>query len=92
MLGGIIFQLSACFSHLEGDLPDCFGLNTVAITVYAIFATEFLVRYAKDTPIRDREGLSKRRMPFNTRLMVVGLYASTLFVYIRYACSSFLLL
>ncbi|KAG8773588.1 hypothetical protein FRC12_002452 [Ceratobasidium sp. 428] len=56
-----------------------------AITVYTLLAAEFLLRYHFDRPVRRREQTSESKARLDTRLsfMVLGLFISTLFIYIR---------
>ncbi|KAF8609445.1 RTA1-domain-containing protein [Ceratobasidium sp. AG-I] len=67
MVAGIIFQMTA-------------------ITIYTLLAAEFLLRYYLDRPVRrptqDGEG-PRSRLDTRVSLMILGLFISTLFIYIR---------
>ncbi|KAG8748533.1 hypothetical protein FRC10_003667 [Ceratobasidium sp. 414] len=56
-----------------------------AITIYTILAAEFLLRYHFGRPVRQREHPvePKARLDARLSLMVLGLFISTLFIYIR---------
>ena len=60
-----------------------------ALTIYAIFISEFLMRYNMDKPIRPSE-TDPGRLTRNLKLQLMGLYLITFFVYVRCAFLSFI--
>ncbi|QRV76303.1 RTA1-like protein [Ceratobasidium sp. AG-Ba] len=56
-----------------------------AISIYTLLAAEFLMRYYTNRPVRRREAPVEHKVRLNTRLslMILGLFISTLFIYIR---------
>jgi hypothetical protein len=64
-----------------------------SIAAYCAFAAEFLIRYARERPIRHIPGESYRgTMDANLKRMLYAMFITTVFIIIRYAAwsSSFL--
>lgn len=85
MLGGIIFQLSNLHLHkiLQRSLM---GLGIVIITIYALLAIEFFVRYAKKRPIRHTADLNygeRPHMGMRLKLMIYAMCFTTVCLFIR---------
>lgn len=62
---------------------------TVSITVYSALATEFILRYLADRPLRSRAAkvdvdVGPRFLDKKTKLMLVGLSFSSVTLFIRY--------
>jgi hypothetical protein len=61
----------------------------VAIAAYCAFAAEFLIRYARDRPIRYVPGEAYRgTMDFRLRCVLYAMFVTTVFIIIRYAARS----
>lgn len=97
MLGGIVFQvgtnLSHCCTSLHYDSND-----TVVMTAFIAFSTEFMWRYFKDVPVSSRSKESSQVTLSNARkgdytgamrFMVYALAVDSVLLYIRYAFGSF---
>ena len=58
-------------------------VDIVIITTYSILATEFLVRYAYDKPIPNREAFKRGVLTMRTKVMLGGLIFNTTCLFIR---------
>ena len=97
MLVGIVFQLGK--RPILGSMSDIIltflSLRSVSLTVFCILVIEYFVRYFKEMPARpllvnnnSNESLTEQfnhpPMEPSAKLLVVGLFFESLFLYIRY--------
>ena len=97
MLVGIVFQLGK--RPILGPMSDIIltflSLRSVSLTVFCILVIEYFVRYFKEMPARpllvnnnSNESLTEQfnhpPMDPSAKLLVVGLFFESLFLYIRY--------
>ena len=86
MLAGIVFQLG---ESLQSSLPIYLtnaNNHPAGIIVYLTCATEFIVRYLYDRPVREIPDVRLRDLhylSYDYKLMLVGLMFSTVCIFIR---------
>ena len=89
MLGGIVSQMSECIHHiLQWALAHLLYLS-VFITVYVLFAAEFIWRYFKDSPIHETSKLEGPRVVMNRQLktLIFAMAFNTFCLYVRCAAT-----
>ena len=87
MLAGIVFQMGKILALFD-QLNDSDRDRLAAITVYVALASEFILRYIYDKPVRqvktENYGDSEDTpLDKKTKLMLLSLALSSLFIFIR---------